>query len=269
MVTTSITLEARGLSKRFQGLSALRGVSFTVRGGTVACLLGDNGAGKSTLIKTLSGVLQPDSGTLLFNDQTVRLRSPKDAMDLGIATVHQDLGVVPIMPVWRNFFLGREPLRNPLPLIDAKLAKRVTREQLHAVGIRITDVDRPIGTLSGGQRQAVAIARAAHFGAKVLILDEPTSALGVSEAGIVLRYIDEARTRGLAVIFVTHNIHHAYPVGDTFTFLDHGQCSGTYEKNKIGWQDVLALMAGGERLEELRHELAGNERDGHDGRQAQ
>ncbi len=251
-----VRYEAGGVSKSYQGVDALRDVTFLAEGGRVACLLGDHGAGKSTLIKILSGVERPDRGGLSFDGERVRLRSPKDALDLGIATVHQDLGVVPIMPVWRNFFLGREPQRGRGRDLDAKLARKVTQEQLLRMGIALEDVNRPIVTLSGGQRQAVAIARAAYFGAKVLILDEPTSALGVRQAGIVLRCIEEARDQGLAVVFVTHNIHHAFPVGDTFTFLDHGRCVAMVEKSETSWQDVLALMGGGERLNQLKAEFS-------------
>ncbi|MFC7642483.1 ATP-binding cassette domain-containing protein [Streptosporangium lutulentum] len=190
----------------------------------MTCVLGDNGAGKSTLIKILAGMHAPDSGEYLVDGVPVAFTSPRDALDRGIATLYQDLAMIPLMSVWRNFFLGSEPTlgRGPFRRFDVAGAKRVVREELRSMGIDIRDVDQPVGTLSGGERQSVAIARAVHFGARVLILDEPTSALGVKQAGVVLRYIARARDRGLGVVFITHNPHHAYPIGDRFLLLNRG-----------------------------------------------
>ncbi|MFI7444606.1 ATP-binding cassette domain-containing protein [Nonomuraea indica] len=246
-------LEARGIGKTFGSVLALRDVSMGVEAGRVTCVLGDNGAGKSTLIKILSGVHQHDAGTLLLDGEAVRLAGPREALDRGIATVYQDLAMIPLMSVWRNFFLGSEPRRGLA--FDVAKARRVAREELLAMGIDIRDVDQPVGTLSGGERQSVAIARAVHFGARVLILDEPTSALGVKQAGVVLRYIARARDRGLGVVFITHNPHHAYPVGDRFLVLNRGTSLGEYGKADITRQELTALMAGGAELEELEHEL--------------
>ncbi|MFF4618469.1 ATP-binding cassette domain-containing protein [Nonomuraea jabiensis] len=246
-------LETRGIGKTFGSVLALREVSMGVRAGEVTCVLGDNGAGKSTLIKILAGVHQHDVGTLLVDGQEVRLASPRDALDRGIATVYQDLAMIPLMSVWRNFFLGSEPTKGLA--FDVAKARKVAREELRAMGIDIRDVDQPVGTLSGGERQSVAIARAVHFGARVLILDEPTSALGVKQAGMVLRYIARARDRGLGVVFITHNPHHAYPVGDRFLLLNRGASLGEYGKADITTQELTALMAGGAELEELAHEL--------------
>ena len=223
------------VSKYFGSVNALEDVSLKVYAGEVTCVLGDNGAGKSTLIKILSGVHAPDKGELLFEGEPVQLRRPRATRRArGIATVFQDLATVPLMSVWRNFFLGNEPTRGrgPLQRLDIKQAQRIMREEMAKMGIDVRDPDQTVGTLSGGERQAVAIARAVYFGAKVLILDEPTSALGVRQSGIVLKYIVQARAMGRAVIFITHNPHHAYPVGDRFVLLKRGRMLGSYAKSE-------------------------------------
>jgi simple sugar transport system ATP-binding protein len=249
-------IEARGLTKFFGRVIALYDVSLHVRRGEVVCLLGDNGAGKSTLIKTLSGVHPPDEGEILVEGVPVVFSSPRDALQRGIATVYQDLAMIPLMSISRNFFLGSEPTSGPLGSYDARTADRVTREALHSMGIELRDTSQPVGTLSGGERQSVAIARAIHFGAKVVILDEPTSALGVKEAGVVLRFINHAREQGVGVILITHNVNHAFPVGDRFTILDRGRSKGTFEKADLTFSELLEHMGGGAELRELQHELA-------------
>jgi len=250
-------LRVSDLGKQYGNIIALRGITADVNSGEVTCILGDNGAGKSTLIKTLAGVHQHDAGEFLFEGRAVRFSGPREALDLGIATVYQDLAMVSLMPVWRNFFLGREPTKGVWPLrrIDVAEAKQITKRELKAMGIDIRDPEQPVGTLSGGERQCVAIARAVYFGAKVLILDEPTAALGVKQSGVVLKYIIAARERGLGVVFITHNPHHAYPVGDRFLLLKRGQSMGYYEKSQITRDELTALMAGGAELEQLSHEL--------------
>jgi simple sugar transport system ATP-binding protein len=250
-------LEIRNITKTFGSVISLSDISTTVRAGQVTCVLGDNGAGKSTFIKTLAGVHQPDKGELLMDGKPIALTSPRDSLDAGIATVYQDLAMVPLMAIWRNFFLGSEPTKGwgPLRRFDVDKAKKITRTELSAMGIDIRDPDQPVGTLSGGERQSVAIARAVHFGARLLILDEPTSALGVKQAGVVLKYIVQARDRGLGVIFITHNPHHAYPVGDRFLLLKRGKSLGDFAKNEITLPELTALMAGGAELESLAHEL--------------
>lgn len=252
-------LEVREISKYYGSVIALNGVSMAVYPGEVLCLLGDNGAGKSTLIKVLSGVHRPDSGEYLVEGQPVHFASPRDALDRGIATVYQDLAMIPLMSITRNFFLGSEPLTGQglLRRFDLQRAAQIVREELGKMGIDIRDPEQPVGTLSGGERQSVAIARAVYFGAKVLILDEPTSALGVKQAGIVLRYIAQARGRGIAVIFITHNPNHAYPIGDRFTVLRRGRTMGSYAKAEISRDDMIRMMSGGEDLEQLEHELRG------------
>jgi len=255
--TTAHLLEARDLSKYYGNVVALKDVSAHVDAGSVTCVLGDNGAGKSSFIKILSGAHQPDEGELLVDGEAVHFHSPRDARALGIATVYQDLAMVPLMSVWRNFFLGAEPTIGawPFRMFDIKLARDTVRSELRQMGIDIRDPDQPVGTLSGGERQSVAIARAIYFGARVLILDEPTSALGVKQAGVVLRYILQARERGVAVIFITHNPHHAYPVGDRFVILNRGQMLGSFARGEIDQTELVRLMAGGSELAELEHEL--------------
>jgi simple sugar transport system ATP-binding protein len=214
----------------------------------VHCLLGDNGAGKSTLIKILAGVHQPSLGSYRVDAEPVVFDSPRDALDRGIATVYQDLALVPLMSVSRNFFLGREPTRpcwGIFRVFDRRLAARVANDSLADMGIRVRDAEQAVGTMSGGERQCLAIARAVHFGARVLILDEPTAALGVKQSANVLRIVARARDKGISVIFITHNVHHAYPVGDSFTLLDRGRSMGTFKKAEISRDEVLNMMAGG------------------------
>jgi simple sugar transport system ATP-binding protein len=255
---TAPLIDVQNVSKYFGSVIALKDISMTVRAGEVMCLLGDNGAGKSTLIKILSGVYQPSEGHYLVEGKEARFTSPRDALSAGIATVFQDLAMIPLMGLSRNFFLGSEPTTGwgPFRRFNIKHADQVTREELAKMGIQVRETSQPVGTLSGGERQCVAIARAVYFGAKVLILDEPTAALGVKEAGVVLRYIAQARARNLGVIFITHNPHHAYPIGDHFTILNRGRSYGTFAKTEISREELTGMMAGGEALEELSHELA-------------
>ncbi len=245
-------------SKYFGTVIALEDVSMDLKAGEVHALLGDNGAGKSTLIKILSGVYQQDKGRYIVGGEEVHFTSPRDALAKGIATVYQDLAMIPLMGVSRNFFLGQEPTKGwgPFKRFDLEAANTITREELHKMGIEIRDPEHPVGTLSGGERQSVAIARAVYFGARVLILDEPTAALGVKEAAVVLRYIAQARARDLGVVFITHNVHHAYPVGDKFMLLNRGRSLGYFDKSAISREEVTSMMAGGEALRELEHELA-------------
>ncbi len=251
-------LEVRNITKMFGSVIALSDVSACVYPGEVTCLLGDNGAGKSTLIKVLCGVHRPTEGDYIFEGRKVTLNSPREALDMGIATVYQDLSLIPLMPVWRNFFLGVEPERRigPLKCYDVEFAKRVVREEMAKMGIDIRDPDQPVGTMSGGERQSIAISRAVYFGAKVLILDEPTAALGVKQAGIVLHYIVKAKRRGLGVIFITHNPNHAYPVGDHFVILRRGRVLGDYRREDVTQEQLMNLMAGGQDLVKLQRELA-------------
>jgi simple sugar transport system ATP-binding protein len=265
-------LAVEHISKSFGSVQAISDVSLDVGRSEVMCLLGDNGAGKSTLIKMLAGVYQPDSGTYTVDGQPVSFGSPRDALSHGIATVYQDLAMIPLMSITRNFFLGSEPTRGfgPFRTFDLEKADTTVRQELGQMGISVRDTSQPVGTLSGGERQSVAIARAVYFGAKVLILDEPTSALGVKQAGVVLKYVVQAKQRGCGVIFITHNPHHAWLVGDRFTILNRGRSLGTYTKkslaatlpeftapttDQITLEELVSMMAGGRELVELSHEL--------------
>ena len=250
-------LRLEDVGKTFGSVVALNGVSMGVNHGRVTCVLGDNGAGKSTLIKILSGVHQNDSGTMYVGGQPTKFGSPKDARDAGIATVFQDLATIPLMSVWRNFVLGREPVKGwgPFRRLDTAKGKEITQRELGMFGIDLRDADQPIGTLSGGERQAVAIARAVYFGAEVVILDEPTSALGVKQSGKVLRFVRDARDRGIGVVLITHNPHHAYMVGDEFVLLKRGRMTNRWLKEDVALEELVAAMAGGAELADLAHEL--------------
>ena len=255
--TEAPVLRLTNVEKHYGSIIALQDVTLEVSSGEVTCVLGDNGAGKSTLIKIISGLHQQSVGTYEVDGAPVKFSSPREALDRGIATVYQDLAVVPLMPVWRNFFLGNEVYKGigPASKLDVAFMRKTAKKELLDMGIDLRDVEQSIGTLSGGERQCVAISRAVYFGAKVIILDEPTAALGVKQSGVVLRYIVQARERGLAVIFITHNPHHAYPVGDRFLLLKRGRAIGYYQKHEITRDELTALMAGGAELEELHHEL--------------
>ncbi|MFL5997614.1 MAG: ATP-binding cassette domain-containing protein [Streptomyces sp.] len=251
-------VELRSAGKAYGNIRALHGVSLTVHPSQVTCVLGDNGAGKSTLIKIISGLHQHTEGEFLVDNTPVRFSTPREALDKGIATVYQDLAVVPLMPVWRNFFLGSEMTKGPWPIrrLDIEKMKKTADHELREMGIVLDDLEQPIGTLSGGQRQCVAIARAVYFGARVLILDEPTAALGVKQSGVVLKYVAAARDRGLGVIFITHNPHHAYMVGDHFSVLRLGTMELSASRDQITLEELTNHMAGGAELAALKHELS-------------
>jgi len=252
-------LSLKNVSKVFAGYRALSEVSLDVYPGQVLCLLGDNGAGKSTLIKVLSGFHEPTSGSLELNGKPSVFKSPKDASNAGIATVHQFGGTFPLMSIGRSFFVGAEPTKGwgIFKWFDKKYANETAVREMQALGItRVTDGDRLIGGLSGGERQASAIARAVHFGANVLILDEPTAALGVKEAAHVLRIIMQARNKGVAVILVTHNVSHALTVGDHFAVLIRGEKADDFAKGERTREQITDLMAGGEAMAELEKELS-------------
>ncbi|MYZ05858.1 ATP-binding cassette domain-containing protein [Streptomyces sp. SID2999] len=255
---TAPLVELRDAGKSYGNVRALHGVDLSVHAGRVTCVLGDNGAGKSTLIKIISGLHRHTEGEFLVDGEPVRFDSPRDALAQGIAAVYQDLATIPLMPVWRNFFLGSELTKGPWPLrrLDIARMKETADRELREMGIALDDLEQPIGTLSGGQRQCVAIARAVHFGARVLILDEPTAALGVKQSGVVLKYIAAARDRGLGVIFITHNPHHAYMVGDHFTVLRLGTLELSAARGDTTLEDLTNHMSGGAELTALKHELA-------------
>lgn len=251
-------IQLSNVGKSYGNISALRDVSLTVRQGEVTCILGDNGAGKSTLISIIAGLISHDQGTYAVDGKPMTFTSPRQALDLGISAVYQTLALVPLLSVWRNFYLGSE-LRvgsGPFRRLDVKTMQDTAAEELRRMGINIVDLEQPVGTLSGGQRQVVAIARAVHFGARVLILDEPTAALGVAQSGLVLRYIaTAARQHGIGVIFITHNPHHAYMVGDHFMVLSRGEVELDTPRAELSLEDLMYHMAGGAGLDALQHEL--------------
>jgi simple sugar transport system ATP-binding protein len=256
---TDAILQLTDIEKHYGIIIALAGVSFAVREGEVHCLLGDNGAGKSTLIKTMSGVVQPSKGKIVLDGQEVRFADARHAIDCGIATVFQDLAMIPLMSVTRNFFLGREPKKRtgPFKRFDFATADRITMEEMARMGIRLREASQAVGTLSGGERQSVAIARAVYFGARVLILDEPTSALGVRQTANVLATVDKARKKGVGVVLITHNVRHAMAIGDRFTVLSHGKTLGTALRGEVTQDELQNLMAGGQELAELSASLGG------------
>lgn len=252
-------VEMRDIEKHFGPVIALNGVSFDIRPGECHCLLGDNGAGKSTFIKTMAGVHKPTKGEILFEGRQMSFDSPRDAMEAGIATVYQDLAMIPLMSVTRNFWMGREPVRRvgPFKFMDFRTANDVTMAEMRKMGINLRSPDQAVGTLSGGERQTVAIARAVYFGAKVLILDEPTSALGVRQTANVLSTIDKVRKTGIGIVFITHNVRHALAVGDRFTVLNRGKTLGTAQRGQITPEELQDLMAGGQEMVALEGSLGG------------
>lgn len=253
----SAILSLQNVSQRFGSVSALRNITISICPGRVYCLLGDNGAGKSTLIKILSGVYQPSEGSVLVDNQSKTFTSPKDALDSGVATVYQDLALVPLMSIGRNFVLGQEPTRSygPLRFFDNRKANQIAVQCMAELGINVRDPNHVVANLSGGEKQCLAIARATHFGARVLILDEPTAALGVKQTAEVLKVIKNAKAKGIAIIFITHNIHHAFPVADQFILLNKGECVGVYEKADVTKDQIFDAMAGGQELSELEAQL--------------
>jgi simple sugar transport system ATP-binding protein len=259
-VSTDVTpiLKLIDVNKSFGPIDVLHEISLDVPAGEVLCLLGDNGAGKSTLIKILSGVHKPTSGTIEMEGVPVVFNSPREASERGIATVHQFGGTFPLMSIGRSFFVGVEPYTKfgPFKVYDRSTANEVAVKAVREFGItRIDDGDRLVGGLSGGERQSLAIARAVHFGARVLILDEPTAALGVKEAAHVLRIVLQARRRGLAVIFITHNVVHAMTVADHFAVLIRGAKAADFHKGEKTREEITDLMAGGEAMTELEAEI--------------
>jgi simple sugar transport system ATP-binding protein len=255
----SAIVEMKEITKHFGHVIALAGVSFDIRAGECHCLLGDNGAGKSTFIKIMSGVYKPSGGEVLVEGTPNLFQSPRDAMNAGIATVYQDLAMIPLMSVSRNFWMGREPERGvwPFKTFDTAKADDITVKEMRKMGISLRGPDQAVGTLSGGERQTVAIARAVYFGAKVLILDEPTSALGVRQTANVLSTIDRVRKQGIGVVFITHNVRHALAVGDRFTVLNRGQTLGTAERGTVDAAALQDMMAGGQELALLESSLGG------------
>jgi simple sugar transport system ATP-binding protein len=256
---TKPIIEMKDIEKHFGSVIALSGVSLDLVPGECHCLLGDNGAGKSTLIKIMSGVYKPTRGKIFFEGKPLGLHDPRDAISIGIATVYQDLAMIPLMSVARNFFMGNEPVKRiaGISFFDHRTANEITMEKMREMGINLRSPDQAVGTLSGGERQTVAISRAVHFGAKVLILDEPTSALGVRQTSNVLATVDKVRNQGIGVVLITHNVRHAMAVGDRFTVLNRGQTLGTATRGEIEAEELQDMMAGGQELAQLEGSLQG------------
>jgi fructose transport system ATP-binding protein len=241
--------QARGLVKRYGGVTALDGADFDLRAGEILAVIGDNGAGKSSLIKALSGAVVPDAGELRLDGQPVHFKSPIDARRHGIETVYQDLAVAPAMTIAENLFLGRELLRPGLlgkwlRLIDKKrmLAEAAGHMQDLKIGIR--SMKQPVGTLSGGQRQGVAVARSTAFARHVVILDEPTAALGVKEGNMVLELIRRVRDKGLPVVLISHNMPHVFEIADRIHIQRLGKRAAVVDPKHISMSDTVAVMTG-------------------------
>ncbi|MFB9242770.1 sugar ABC transporter ATP-binding protein [Massilia antarctica] len=259
--TAPVVFQARGLVKRYGGVTALDGTDFDLRAGEILAIIGDNGAGKSSLIKALSGALVPDEGSLHLDGKQLRMKSPIDARRHGIETVYQDLAVAPAMTIAENLFLGRELLRPGLlgkwlRLIDKKrmLAEAAAHMQDLKIGIR--SMNQPVGTLSGGQRQGVAVARSTAFARHVVILDEPTAALGVKEGNMVLDMIRRVRERGLPVILISHNMPHVFEIADRIHIQRLGKRVAVVDPRHISMSDTVAVMTGAREpgeLAELAH----------------
>jgi simple sugar transport system ATP-binding protein len=246
-------VELQSLTVRYGNVPALARVSLAVRAGEITCVMGENGSGKSTLVGVLSGLRRHDEGQLLVAGRPVRFRSPRQARAAGIATVWQDLAVAPLLSVWRNFFLGAEPTRGVWPLrrIDLDAARETTVRAMARVGVTGLDPDQPASALQAGERQSLAIARAMHFGARALVIDEPIAPMTVAQNTLVLQSVVTARTRGMAVVFVTHNPRYAHLVGDRFLLLARGQVAGSLTRDDVDADDLTRLMAGGEELSSL------------------
>jgi simple sugar transport system ATP-binding protein len=251
-------VEVREIAKNFGRIEALKRVSFTLGDAEVLGLLGDNGAGKSTMIKILTGLFPPDKGEIRWQGQPVHFNSPRDAYELGVATVYQDLAIVDLMSIYRNVFLGREKAVTkgigPLRFLDRRKCHEEARKAIADIGIEIRDPEEAIARMSGGERQSIAIARAAYFNPKLLILDEPTSALSLRQTDRVLKSIEEARNKGISIIFITHNVHHVYPVADRFVILWHGESIAEFPRGAHSKEEVSELIVEGRPMaEKLGH----------------
>ena len=237
-------LQLTNIYKSFGSVRALNDISILTGPGKIHCILGDNGAGKSTLVNIISGVLTADSGEYLVNGEKVIFSNPKQALNAGISTVYQNLAIIPMLSIYRNFYLGNEPVKNNyFKFMDKDLAISTTKQELTKFGVTVNDVKRQAGTLSGGQRQCLAIARALYFGAKVLILDEPTSALGVKESANVLNQLMLLKEQGINIVLVSHIIDHAYGVGDLFFILKMGELAGSYDKNDVSPKILRSILS--------------------------
>jgi len=254
---TPPVLELRAVTVRFGSVPALSRVSLALGAGEVTCVLGENGSGKSSLVAVVSGLLRPAEGELRLDGRPVRFRSPQQARSRGIATVWQDLAIAPLMSVWRNFFLGAEPTRGTWPLrrLDVGRAEEIAAQAMARVGVPGLDPTQPASALQAGERQCLAIARALHFGARVLVVDEPTAPMTIAQRALVLQSVVTARDSGLAVLFVTHNPQYAHLVGDRFLLLGGGRVAGDLTREDVDVDDLTRLVAGGDELTRLGEQL--------------
>ena len=253
--------QARGIVKRFGHVTALSGADFDLYPGEVLAVIGDNGAGKSTLIKALTGAVIPDAGQVLLEGKEVHFRRPQDARDAGIETVYQTLAVAPALDIASNLFLGRErrragPLGSVLRMLDKKGMRDAASSAVGELGIgTIQNMQQTVETLSGGQRQAVSVARAAAFGSKVVVLDEPTAALGVKESNQVLAMIRQLRDKGLPIILISHNMPHVFEIADRIHVARLGKRGAVLNPKKISMSDTVAVMTGALKPEDLSPEM--------------
>ncbi len=240
-------LEARGISKRFGRVQAIADISLQLERGEILALVGDNGAGKSTLIKVLAGALKKDSGEIWLDGQKVELENPMHAKTLGIEVVYQDLSLINYLNVYQNLFLGRELQKRfgPLRILDQRRMEQQAVEKLAALGVKVKSCREWVSRLSGGQRQSVAVAKAASFGRKIVILDEPTAALGVEEAHHVLQIVRELKNKGASIIIITHNMEHAFSVADRFLVIRLGSVVGARRKSETNIDEIIKMITGG------------------------
>jgi fructose transport system ATP-binding protein len=249
MSSTQVVMKAKGLVKRYGQVTALDGADFELRAGEILAVIGDNGAGKSSLIKCLSGATIPDEGTIELDGKPIHFKSPIDARRVGIETVYQDLAVAPAMSIAENLFLGREVRRegflgNVLRMLDKKRMLEMAVQRMAELKVGIRSMTQPVETLSGGQRQCVAVARAAAFAEHVVILDEPTAALGVKEGNMVLELIRRVRDKGLPVILISHNMPHVFEIADRIHVARLGKRGAVLNPQKISMSDTVAVMTG-------------------------
>ena len=243
MLTNNNQIVLKNIYKNFGNINALKNISISTNSGEIHCILGDNGAGKSTLVNIISGVFHADQGKYIVNDEEVNFSNPREAIEAGISTVYQNLAIIPIMNIYRNFFLGNEPLHNNyFNMIDKEFAINTTKKELRKFDISIDDPKRSAETLSGGERQILAIARALYFGAKILILDEPTSALGVKESNKVVEQITQLKENNINVILVSHNIEQAISLGDEFFIFKNGELVGQFNKLETSANKLRSVL---------------------------
>ncbi|RKX75594.1 MAG: sugar ABC transporter ATP-binding protein [Spirochaetes bacterium] len=243
----NIILRLENIKKYFGKVCALDNVTVDIYEGEILGLLGDNGAGKTTLVKIISGVLSPDGGTIYLNKKPVKFNSPVDARKMGIDTVEQNLSLVNIMDISRNFFLAREPFKKigPIKVLDKRKMDMECRKAVEEVGVRVRSTEDMVSILSGGERQSIAIGRAFHFGCRILLLDEPLAALSIKESRKVHEMIIKMKNSGATIVYITHNVYHVYPIADRFVLLDKGKKLAEAEKEEVTPEEIMETIATG------------------------